>query len=377
MIFPTVPYQSELLAFFAVFSSGLLSIIAISSLTTPKFDYNGKHVIVTGGSSGIGLECAKKYAKKGANVTIIARDKGRLSAAVIEVEACKVAGRRVMSISVDTASSQVAVNSALASCLRQNGAADVLLNCAGISVAGEFDQLDSADFDRMMRVNVLGSIYPTRAVLEGMKLKGNGRIVFVSSQAGQAAIHGFSAYAPSKWALRGLAEALQMEVKPFGILVSVAYPPDTDTPGYKEEMISKPEITKKLSESGSVFSPVVVANDIVTYSAKGYFGISTGLDGWLLKQVHPGMTPCNNIWEVTQGILFSPLCRFIALFYILAWEWECNRFVKKQGNKNSVATTFNGNEGEKEGVEVEVEVEVDKSAPTMITRGSAMKAKRT
>ncbi len=47
----------------------------------------------------------------------------------------------------------------------------------------------------------------------------------------QVAIHGYSAYGASKWALRGLAEALQMEVRPFGILVSVSYPPDTDTPG--------------------------------------------------------------------------------------------------------------------------------------------------
>ena len=371
MIFPIIPYQSELLVSLAIFVALLLSLISISSLSTARFDYDGKHVIVTGGSSGIGLECAKIYAKKGANVTIIARDKARLSKAVDEVEACKVEGRRILSISVDVSSSQEAVNLAIASCLRESGSADVLLNCAGISVAGEFDKMDSADFERMLRVNVLGSIYPTRAVLEGMKLKGNGRIVFVSSQAGQAAIHGFSAYAPSKWALRGLAEALQMEVKPFGILVSVAYPPDTDTPGYKEEMITKPEITKKLSESGSVFSPVIVANDIVTYSAKGYFGISTGLDGWLLKQVHPGMTPCNNVWEVTQGILFSPLCRFIALFYIIAWGWECNSFVKKQNNKDGFIVQSGRKKGE-EGID-----QTERSTSSMVTRGSAMKAKRT
>ena len=371
MIFPVIPYQSELLVSLAIFVALLLFLISISSLSTARFDYDGKHVIVTGGSSGIGLECAKIYAKKGANVTIIARDKARLSKAVDEVEACKVEGRRILSISVDVSSSQEAVNLAIASCLRESGSADVLLNCAGISVAGEFDKMDSADFERMLRVNVLGSIYPTRAVLEGMKLKGNGRIVFVSSQAGQAAIHGFSAYAPSKWALRGLAEALQMEVKPFGILVSVAYPPDTDTPGYKEEMITKPEITKKLSESGSVFSPVIVANDIVTYSAKGYFGISTGLDGWLLKQVHPGMTPCNNVWEVTQGILFSPLCRFIALFYIIAWGWECNSFVKKQKDKDGFIVQSGRKKGE-EGID-----QSERSTSSMVTRGSAMKAKRT
>jgi len=62
-----------------------------------------------------------------------------------------------------------------------------------------------------------------------------------------------------------------MELKPHGILVSVAFPPDTDTPGYKKEMMTKPEITKKLSESGSVFSAEKVAKDIITQSTIGVF----------------------------------------------------------------------------------------------------------
>ena len=90
-------------------------------------------------------------------------------------------------------------------------------------------------------------------------------------------------------------------------------------------MLTKPDITKKLSESGSVFSPLVVARGIVRFSGHGYFGISTGLDGWLLKQLHPGMSPVNNAWEATQGILFAPLCRLISIFYVIAWAMECSK----------------------------------------------------
>ena len=90
-------------------------------------------------------------------------------------------------------------------------------------------------------------------------------------------------------------------------------------------MLTKPDITKKLSESGSVFSPLVVARDVVHFSGQGYFGISTGLDGWLLKQLHPGMSPVNNVWEVVQGILFAPLCRLISIFYVIAWDMECRK----------------------------------------------------
>lgn len=75
-----------------------------------------------------------------------------------------------------------------------------------------------------MSLNYLGSVYPSRAVITTMKERRVGRIVFVSSQAGQLGLFGFTAYSPSKFALRGLAEALQMEVKAgsFLHLVSTA-----------------------------------------------------------------------------------------------------------------------------------------------------------
>ena len=173
---------------------------------TPHFDYNDKHVVVTGGSSGIGLECAKLYAKEGANVTIVARDAKKLA------EACKIVAtftqpnRKVLYASVDTGSSEDAVAKALAPCLKELGDADVLVNCAGTSISSPFESTSGDEFERMMRVNLLGSVYPTKVLIQGMKAKRSGRIVFVSSQVAQAAIHGFTAYASSKWALRGLAE---------------------------------------------------------------------------------------------------------------------------------------------------------------------------
>lgn len=68
------------------------------------------------------------------------------------------------------------------------------------------------DWQSLMEVNYLGSIYPTRAVITTMKERRMGRIVFMSSQAGQIGLFGYTAYSPSKFALRGLAESLQMEV---------------------------------------------------------------------------------------------------------------------------------------------------------------------
>jgi len=202
----------------AMFAAGTAAVVSfVAALTvvpvvshlffTPRYEYDGKHVVVTGGSSGIGLECAKLYAARGANVTVVARDPAKLAAAVATVSACARPGRSVLSVSVDTGSSEAAVAAALAPAMAAVGDVDVLVNCAGTSVAGAFDAADGGDaFERMLRVNVLGSVYPTRAVLAGMKRRGGGRVVFVASQVAQAALHGYTAYAASKWALRGLAE---------------------------------------------------------------------------------------------------------------------------------------------------------------------------
>lgn len=112
-----------------------------------------------------------------------------------------------------------------------------------------------------------------------------------------------------------------MEVKPFNISVAVSYPPDTDTPGYKEEMLTKPSLTKIISESGQVFAPRSVARDIIRAADAGQFTISTGLDGWLLKLLHPGMSPVNNIFEVFEQVIFASLARFVAVFYLLSWDF--------------------------------------------------------
>jgi len=315
------------LFFITVFFVYIAVIVSIIIFTGEKFQYKDKHVVVTGGSSGIGLHVAKEYLQRGANVTIVGRDKRKLTNAIIELQNfCKLPSQKIIPCSLDVSSNEETVAVSLNECVSELGPIDVLVNCAGSSIAGKFESLKSTDFEEMLRTNVLGSIYPTRFVIPQMKLRKSGRIVFVSSQVAHVAIYGYTAYGASKWALRGLGEALQMECKPYNIYVSICYPPDTDTPGYQHEMLTKPNITKKLSESGSVFSTEVVAKKLVNGSTKGLFTITIGLDGWLLKQLHPGMSPLNNFWEVLEPILFSPLARIISLFYLYFWDVDVKRY---------------------------------------------------
>jgi 3-dehydrosphinganine reductase len=85
---------------------------------------------------------------------------------------------------------------------------DVLINNAGISMPRRFSEMPIDEFKRQMDINFLGSVYPTRSVIEAMKKRGSGRVVFVSSMAGQLGLYGFTAYSATKFAVRGMAEAL-------------------------------------------------------------------------------------------------------------------------------------------------------------------------
>ncbi|MGH0123778.1 UNVERIFIED_CONTAM: hypothetical protein FKN15_076243 [Acipenser sinensis] len=170
----------------------VLLLYMVSPLISPRpLKLNGAHVVVTGGSSGIGKCIAIECFKQGAFITLVARDESKLLQAKKEIE-------------------KHAINDKQAQ--EKLGPVDMLVNCAGITVAAKFEEVEVDCFKRLMEVNYLGSVYPTRAVIPTMKERRMGRIVFVSSQAGQLGLFGYTAYSPSKFALRGLAESLQMEV---------------------------------------------------------------------------------------------------------------------------------------------------------------------
>ena len=140
---------------------------------------------------------------------------------------------------------------------------DILINSAGIAYPGKFVDMDPEIFKNVMDVNYLGTVYLTKLILPGMIERKNGYIVNISSLAALIGIYGYTAYAPSKYAVRGFSRCLRSEVKPHGIDVSVVLPPDTDTPQLAFEHSIIPEITKKINQSGSVMSAEKVANIII------------------------------------------------------------------------------------------------------------------
>jgi 3-dehydrosphinganine reductase len=200
---------------------------------------HGAHVVITGGSSGIGLATARRSVERGARVSLVARDEAKLGDAAVSVGA-------VATASADVADAE-AVRAAMGRLVAQAGPCDVLITAAGSAHPGYFDQLDDAVFRDQMDVDYFGTLHAVRAVVPSMVERGHGHVVTISSTAGLIGVFGYSAYAPAKYAVRGLAETLRSELAPHGVVVACAYPPDTRTPGLDAENELKPAETERIS----------------------------------------------------------------------------------------------------------------------------------
>jgi 3-dehydrosphinganine reductase len=205
----------------------------------------GAHAVVTGGSSGIGLATAIRLAARGATVSLVARDPGRLAAAAALV---RVSGGTVHTAAADVAD-QAAVAGALHRLAGDAGPIDVLVTSAGQVRPGDFLSLDDEVFRRMIEVDYFGTLYPIRCVTPAMVDRGRGSIVAVSSAAGLLGIYGYTAYSAAKFAVRGLIQALRDELRPHGVHVGCVFPPDVDTPQLAEENRWKPMETAAIGGS--------------------------------------------------------------------------------------------------------------------------------
>lgn len=200
----------------------------------------GKHVIITGGSQGIGAAVARESFASGALVSLIARgeDSLRSTAEAIHPD---------VRWQVGDVTEDASIGSAVHALELRSGPCDVLVCCAGVVLPGLFADVPLADFDEQWAANVRGSIATVKAVLSQMIQQGTGHIVLISSTAGILGVPGYTGYAATKFAIRGLADSLRYEVEPLGVRVSVLYPPDTDTPGFAAENLRKPPVTAAIS----------------------------------------------------------------------------------------------------------------------------------
>lgn len=217
--------------------------------------FSRKHAIVTGGSSGIGLAVVHLLVEAGARVSVLALDDGDL--ARLDAEQLE----EVSTHPVDV-TDRGAVFDAVAAAETAHGPADLLVTCAGVVRPGVFTELDLDEFEREMAINYFGTLWAIRAAVPSMLARGHGAVMAVSSFAGLLGLFGYTAYCPSKFAVRGLCESLHAELKPQGIHVGCVFPPDTDTPMLAAEVPLKPP-EAQASSMIPVLSPEEVARAIL------------------------------------------------------------------------------------------------------------------
>jgi NAD(P)-dependent dehydrogenase (short-subunit alcohol dehydrogenase family) len=181
----------------------------------------GKQVLVTGAASGIGLECARSFARRGANLVICDVD-----TAALEVARAGIATLGVQCLALHCDVSRLdSVNAFAEAVQRQVGAIDVLVNNAGVAFLGSFEETPLEEWRRIHDINVLGIVHCIRAFLPAMRAAGGPRkIVNVASTAGFAPMPNMAAYAASKHAVVGLSEVLAMELDGTDISVLVVCP---------------------------------------------------------------------------------------------------------------------------------------------------------
>lgn len=253
--------------------------------------FDNRHIIITGGSSGIGKATAKLLVSEGANVSIIARDRTKLEAAKAEIAAAKInPNRQIFSIAADV-SNWRQIEAAIQTCIDSIGTPDILITSAGIAHPGYFQELPIEIFERTMAINYFGTLYSIKAALPSMEKQQKGHIVLISSGAGLIGIYGYTPYSPTKFALKGLAESLRGELKSLGIQISIVYPPDTDTPQLEAENKTKPPETKLITGTAKTWSAEAVAREIIKGIEKKSFMITPGSEMSVLGRFHSLLLP--------------------------------------------------------------------------------------
>jgi 3-dehydrosphinganine reductase len=248
----------------AVLTAPLMALLAAPSLFLLLFrkEINGKakaipdHVVITGGSSGIGLCVAKECVQRGiSKVTLLARNPAKLKQAQDELEAL-VAATSTSQTKLQTISVSVSDMDAISKVAQQivtPAESTILFHCAGISYTTYYQEIDpGSKYMELIQTNQLGVMYTTRAFLKYME---QGLIVMTSSAAGQVGCFGYTGYSPTKFALRGFAEALHQELVTSDVNVQLVFPADTDTPGYREEVKMMPAETKALNDAAGLTTP--------------------------------------------------------------------------------------------------------------------------
>jgi NAD(P)-dependent dehydrogenase (short-subunit alcohol dehydrogenase family) len=183
-------------------------------------DFAGRVVVITGGSRGLGLVLARRFAAEGAHLCLLARDETELARAREELAS---SSGEIMTVSCDIRR-RADVRAAIATVLDHWSAIDVLINNAGVIQVGPLEHMSTLDFENAMATHFWGPLHLMFESVPSMRRRGFGRIVNIASIGGRIAVPHMAPYSASKFALVGLSDAVRAELDQYGIRVTTVSP---------------------------------------------------------------------------------------------------------------------------------------------------------
>jgi short-subunit dehydrogenase len=246
------------------------------------YSFAGGTALLTGAAGGIGSNLARGLARRGSHLALFDINETGLAAVAGEIRAA----HPDLTVTTDThdLTDDAALDAAVERFRVEHAPLTLLVNNAGVALGGRFDQISTADVDWVMRVNFHAPMRLTHALLPDLLATPGSHLVNVSSLFGLIAPEGQTAYAASKFALRGLTEALRHELTPRGVAVSIVHPGGVRTgiaanarmgAGVSEEDVSK---HRHIWEKALVLDPAVAAEIILTGVQRRQPRIVVGLD---------------------------------------------------------------------------------------------------
>jgi NAD(P)-dependent dehydrogenase (short-subunit alcohol dehydrogenase family) len=228
----------------------------------PRFDLEGQAAIVTGAARGLGRAISLALANAGADVALGLRDVSTGSDLADEIGSL---GRTALPLAMDVRDLDQ-VRASIDHTVERFGRLDILVNNAGVAPTNPAEDVNEADFDETLRVNVKGTFFASQAAGHHMIRQGYGRIVHVSSQAGFVALPTESVYCIAKAAIAHLAKCLAVEWGSHGITVNAVAPTFIRTPG-TDDALSDPafetEVVERIAALHRIGEPMDVAGAVV------------------------------------------------------------------------------------------------------------------
>lgn len=274
---------------------------------------DGKNVVITGGSSGVGLGVAQRCLDRGASkLVLIARSQNGLDKAIASLKYSK-EKQIVKGVSADVSDFE-SMKAAFDQIKEFMGSIDYLFANAGFAKPGLLQEMTSNDIDSQMKVNYIGAAYATK--LAQPLLNENAHVTYSGSICSILSFTGYAGYGPSKYALRALAETLRNELRSSKVNIHLCIISTVDTPGLKRENESKPDVCAAIEGTASLFTPGQIAEKIFEGLDRNDYVITMEFLSWIMLELNCGIIPSNNIFLSLLVAPFLPIIRLGALIYI-------------------------------------------------------------